>query len=110
MAQKTLGDYKKSSKYMTEFKSIYDKQSTTIVTEISSHNKRVDISSGAITSLEEKIKSFKDIKKSTETETQIATLEVELVKHKADLETETKVLTTLGKKKEENQKEFISHV
>lgn len=95
---------------MGEYKSIYDKQSTTIITEISSHNKRVDVASGAITSLEEKKKTFKDVKKSPELETQMANLEAELSKHKTDLETETKVLTALGKKKEDNSKEFTNHV
>jgi hypothetical protein len=61
---KTVGDYKKCSKYMTEFKAIFEKQATVIASELNDHTRRVDVAKGAITSLKEKKASLKEAKSS----------------------------------------------
>lgn len=110
LAGKTLGDYKQASKFMAEYKSIYDKQAQTITTELADHQRRLDVASGAIASLKVKKKALADAKESPELTAQLAKVDSEIERHEKDSATEGKVVAALHDKKAENVKEFTSHV
>jgi hypothetical protein len=54
LASKMVGDYKKCTKYMEEFKMIFEKQGQVIAAELADHARRLDVAEGAITALKEK--------------------------------------------------------
>jgi hypothetical protein len=110
LAAKAIGDYKNASKFMAEYKSIYDKQSQTITAELADHQRRVDVAAGAVASLKVKKKALADAKESAELTAQLAKIDSEIERHEKDAATEGKVVAALHDKKAENVKEFTSHV
>lgn len=110
LAAKTIGDYKTASKFMAEYKSIYDKQAQTITTELADHQRRLDVAAGAIASLKVKKKALGEAKESAELTAQLAKIDSEIERHEKDSTTEGKVVAALHDKKAENVKEFTAHV
>jgi len=110
LAAKTLGDYKTASKFMAEYKSIYDKQAQTITTELADHQRRLDVAAGAIASLKTKKEALAAAKESPELTAQLAKIDSEIERHEKDSTTEGKVVAALHDKKTENVKEFTNHV
>ena len=110
LAAKTIGDYKTASKFMAEYKSIYDKQAQTITTELADHQRRLDVAAGAIASLKVKKKALGEAKESPELTAQLAKVDSEIERHEKDSATEGKVVAALHDKKAENVKEFTAHV
>jgi len=110
LAAKSLGDYKTASKFMAEYKAIYDKQLQTITTELAEHQRRLDVAAGAIASLKVKKKGLADAKESPELTAQLAKIDSEVERHEKDSATEGKVVAALHDKKAENTKEFTAHV
>jgi hypothetical protein len=68
LASKMVGDYKKCSKYMEEFKMIYEKQGQVIAAELADHSRRMEVAEGAITALKEKKGQLADAKKTKDLE------------------------------------------
>lgn len=95
---------------MSEYKMIYEKQSTVITSELADHARRIDVAEGAIASLKEKKGLLDDAKKSADVEAQLAKIESEIERHTKVQGVEEKVITAVKEKKEENEKEYLKHV
>jgi chromosome segregation ATPase len=109
LASKLVGDYKKCTKYMEEFKMIFEKQGQVIAAELADHSRRLDVASGAITALKEKKTSLADAKKTKDLEIQLEKIESEISRHEKVVTVEEKVITAVKEKKEKNTKEYEGH-
>ena len=109
LASKMVGDYKKCTKYMEEFKMIYEKQSQVIAAELSDHKRRVEVAQGAITALKEKKGQLADAKKTKDLEIQLDKIEGDIERNDKIVGIEEKVIKEIEKKKDTNQKEFDDH-
>jgi chromosome segregation ATPase len=109
LASKMVGDYKKCTKYMEEFKMIYEKQSQVIAAELSDHKRRIEVAQGAITALKEKKGQLADAKKTKDLEIQLDKIEGEIERNTKVTEIEEKVVKAVEEKKSKNQKEFDDH-
>jgi hypothetical protein len=109
LASKMVGDYKKCSKYMEEFKMIYEKQGQVIAAELADHSRRMDVAEGAITALKEKKGQLADAKKTKDLEIQLEKIESEIERHTKVTKIEEKVVDAVKEKKEKNHKEFEDH-
>jgi hypothetical protein len=110
LASKTVGDYKKCSKFMGEYTMIYQKQGTVIASELADHQRRLDVASGAITSLKEKKSTLKKAKESPELTAQLDKIDGEIDRHTKTTKVEEKVLDAVREKKTKNEKEYKEHV
>jgi beta-phosphoglucomutase-like phosphatase (HAD superfamily) len=54
IASTSVSDYKKCSKFMAEYKMIFEKQGAVIAAELNDHARRIEVAQGAMTSLKEK--------------------------------------------------------
>jgi hypothetical protein len=104
-----VGDYKKCSKYMEEFKMIYEKQGQVIAAELADHSRRMEVAEGAITALKEKKGQLADAKKTKDLEIQLEKIESEIERHTKVTKIEEKVVDAVKEKKEKNHKEFEDH-
>jgi chromosome segregation ATPase len=109
LASKMVGDYQKCTKYMEEFKMIFEKQGQVIAAELADHSRRLDVAEGAITALKEKKTSLADAKKSKDLDIQLDKIESEIARHTKVISVEEKVLTAVKEKKDKNLKEFETH-
>jgi hypothetical protein len=109
LASKMVGDYKKCSKYMEEFKMIYEKQGQVIAAELADHSRRMEVAEGAITALKEKKGQLADAKKTKDLEIQLEKIESEIERHTKVTKIEEKVVDAVKEKKEKNHKEFEDH-
>jgi chromosome segregation ATPase len=109
LASKMVGDYKKCSKYMEEFKMIYEKQSQVIAAELADHTRRLEVAEGAITALKEKKGQLADAKKTKDLEIQLEKIESEIERHTKVTKVEDKVISAVKEKKEKNVKEYEEH-
>lgn len=94
---------------MTEYQTIYEKQNAVITAEISDHQRRIDVSDGAIKSLEEKQTTLKDAKETPETKNELAKIDSEIERHTKTIAVEKKVLAAIKEKKAANDKEKEDH-
>jgi hypothetical protein len=104
-----VGDYKKCSKYMEEFKMIYEKQGQVIAAELADHSRRMEVAEGAITALKEKKGQLADAKKTKDLEIQLEKIESEIERHTKVTKIEEKVVDAVKEKKEKNHKEYEDH-
>lgn len=109
LASKMVGDYKKCTKYMEEFKMIFEKQGQVIATELADHARRLDVAEGAITALKEKKSQLADAKKTKDLEIQLDKIESEIERHTKVTKVEGKVIDAVKEKKEKNIKEYEEH-
>jgi hypothetical protein len=109
LASKMVGDYKKCSKYMEEFKMIYEKQGQVIAAELADHSRRMEVAEGAITALKEKKGQLADAKKTKDLEIQLEKIESEIERHTKVTKIEEKVVDAVKEKKEKNHKEYEDH-
>jgi len=98
IASKSVGDYQKCKKFMTEYKAIFEKQEQVITAELGDHNRRIEVAEGAITSLKEKKGQLDDAKKTKDIENQIAKIESEIERHEKVVKVEKKVLDAVKEK------------
>jgi hypothetical protein len=110
IASKSIGNYKKCAKFMAEYKMIYDKQGSVLNSELIDHNRRVDVATGAISSLKEKKKTLDDAKKTADLEIELDKIKSELERHDKVVEVEKKVIKAVQDKRKENEKEYTDHV
>jgi hypothetical protein len=110
IASKTVGDYKKCNKYMSEYKMIYEKQAAVIATELNEHARRAEVAKGAITSLKERKDLLKEAKSSKDVDNQLDKIESEIERHEKVTKVEDKVISAIKEKKEKNMKEYDEHV
>jgi hypothetical protein len=110
IASKSVGDYKKCNKFMAEFKMIFEKQGQVISSELADHTRRIDVATGAITSLKEKKDTLKDAKASKDLDIQMSKIESEIERHEKVIKVEEKVVSAVKEKKEKNIKEYEEHV
>jgi hypothetical protein len=109
LASKMVGDYKKCTKYMEEFKMIFEKQGQVIAAELADHARRLDVAEGAITALKEKKSQLADAKKTKDLEIQLDKIESEIERHTKVTKVEGKVIDAVKEKKEKNIKEYEEH-
>jgi len=109
LASKMVGDYKKCTKYMEEFKMIFEKQGQVIAAELADHARRLDVAEGAITALKEKKTSLADAKKTKDLDLQLEKIESEIERHTKVTKVEQKVIDAVKEKKEKNVKEYEEH-
>jgi hypothetical protein len=109
LASKMVGDYKKCSHYMEEFKMIFEKQGQVIAAELADHARRLEVAEGAITALKEKKSQLADAKKTKDLEIQLEKIESEIERHTKVTKVEDKVITAVKEKKEKNVKEYEEH-
>jgi ATP-dependent Lon protease len=109
LASKMVGDYKKCSKYMEEFKMIFEKQGQVIAAELADHARRLEVAEGAITALKEKKTQLADAKKTKDLEIQLEKIESEIERHTKVTKVEDKVISAVKEKKEKNVKEYEEH-
>jgi len=110
LASKMVGDYRKCSKYMEEFKMIFEKQGQVIANELADHTRRNEVAEGAITALKEKKSGLADAKKSKELDAMIERIESDIARHEKVIGVEEKVIAAVKEKKETNIKEFEGHM
>jgi hypothetical protein len=110
IASKTVGDYKKCTKFMAEYKMIFEKQGAVIGAELNDHARRIEVAQGAITSLKEKLDLLKDAKKTADLEIQVAKNQAEIERHTKVVGVEEKVITAVKEKQTNNLAEYEAHV
>jgi len=95
---------------MSEYKMIYEKQSTVITSELSDHARRIDVAQGAIVSLTEKKTLLGTAKVTADVTTQLTKIESEIERHTKVVTVEEKVITAVKEKKTTNESEYVMHV
>lgn len=109
LASKMVGDYHKCTKYMEEFKMIFEKQGQVIAAELADHARRLEVAEGAITALKEKKTNLADAKKTKDLEIQLEKIDSEVERHEKVVSVEKKVIDAVKEKKEKNLKEYEEH-
>jgi hypothetical protein len=95
---------------MAEYKTIYEKQSAIIATELNEHARRIEVAKGAIVSLKERKDLLKEAKSSKDVDNQLDKIESEIERHEKIIKVEDKVITAVKEKKTKNTKEYEEHV
>jgi len=95
---------------MAEYKMIYEKQGSVITSELNDHARRIDVATGAVSSLKEKKTTLGAVKASADATAQLAKIESEIDRHTKVIAVEEKVIAAVKAKKTTNEADYVKHV